>query len=216
MHLTKPIPVLPPADAYTLWAPTYADEAHNPLMAAEQTIVERLLGHVTARRALDLGTGSGRYLRVLETSCTAVGVDLSAEMLRQCRPGSAIARADARCLPFRRATFDLVNASLMAGDIADLGAWLLEIARVLTLGGHLVYSDFHPLWSERGWQRTFRGTDGVLRAVAFVPHTIDQHLSALDAAGFHVSAIREPRLKVAGRDRPVVAVFHAVKEGPAR
>ena len=35
------------------------------------------------------------------------------------------------------------------------------MARVLAAGGHLVYSDFHPSWAQRGWSRTFRAADGV-------------------------------------------------------
>lgn len=206
---------LPPRAAYELWAPTYPAEAHNPVMVAEQTMVERLLSHISAKRALDVGTGSGRYLRVLEaTGAKAVGIDLSMAMLAQGRHGPR-ACADALRLPFRRGTFDLVNASLMVGDIADLRGWTREIARVLAFRGHLVYSDFHPAWSENGWQRTFRSRDGVLRRVAFEPHSIDAHLEALAAAGFEVRAIREPRVHVGGRDAPVVAVFHGVKEGGA-
>src|SRR5262249_19806914 len=120
--------------------------------------------------------------------------------------------ADATCLPFRRSTFDVVNASLMVGDIADLAGWAREMARVLTAGGHLIYSDFHPTWIEHGWQRTFRDAGGHLRAVAFRPHAIDAPLAALAAAGFAVLAIREPRLKIRRRDLPVLAVFHAIRE----
>jgi SAM-dependent methyltransferase len=127
--------------------------------------------------------------------------------------GPARVCADARRLPFRQGSFDLVNASLMVGDIRELRDWATEMARVLVRGGHLVYSDFHQVWTERGWQRTFRDAGGVLRAVGFEPHTIDEHLSALDAAHFAVRAIREPRLIVNGRSAPVLAVFHAVKNG---
>ena len=46
-----------------------------------------------------------------------------------------------------------------------------------------MYSDFHPSWTERGWQRTFRDADGATLVVAFVPHAIDAHLAALECAG---------------------------------
>jgi hypothetical protein len=48
--------------------------------------------------------------------------------------------------------------------------------------------------------------------VAFEPHTIDDHLAALAAAGLTVRAIREPRLTIKRRELPVLAIFHAVKE----
>ena len=215
-------------EAYHLWADTYPPVAHNPLMRVEQQVVEPLLSHITARRALDVGTGSGRYLPLLQATgaATVVGLDFSLAMLRR---GSGAPRrvcGDARRLPFSRASFDLINASLMVGDIADLGEWSREMARVLTRHGHLVYSDFHPSWAQHGWSRTFRSADGAMHDVAFHPHTIDDHLTALAQAGLRVLAIREPRLTASRDDRQpaikmfrrrwgnpqVVIVFHVVKE----
>jgi len=191
-------------------------------MAAEQAIVEPLLRRLSAARALDVGTGSGRYLPILVAGgARVVGVDFSMAMLRAGSTGSSFAAesaagrvcADGRHLPFRRGAFDLINASLMTGDIADLAAWTSEAARVLRIGGHLVYSDFHPTWQERGWQRTFRDAGGVLRTIAMEPHAIDDHLDALAASGLRVLAIREPRVTVNRRHEAVVVVFHATKEG---
>ena len=50
---------------YDLWAATYPPFAHNPVMLAEQSVVEPLLRRLGPRRALDVGTGSGRYLDLL-------------------------------------------------------------------------------------------------------------------------------------------------------
>ena len=213
---------LRPCAAYDLWADTYPPFAHNPLMRTEQAIVEPLLLRLRARRALDVGTGTGRYLPILaSTGALAVGVDRSWPMLTRAGPRSVC--ADAIHLPFRRGAFDVINASLMVGDVADLHAWAREMARALALGGHLVYSDFHPSWTEHGWRRTFRSSDGRTHDVAFEPHAIDQHLSALAGAGLRVEAIREPRLNADDdpsirtfRRRwgnpPIVVIFHAIKE----
>ena len=220
--------MLPARDAYELWAETYPPVAHNPLMRLEQEVVEPLLAHIRAARALDVGSGSGRYVPLLkDTGASAVfAVDFSLAMLARGNAGPRRICADACRLPFRRATFDLINASLMVGDIADLGAWCREMARALTIGGHLVYSDFHPSWAQRGWRRTFRSNDGVLHDVSFNPHTIDDHLASLAQAGFRVRTIREPRFSTFRLDAdpgtrafrrrwgnpPVVVTFHAVKE----
>jgi malonyl-CoA O-methyltransferase len=215
-------------EAYELWAETYPPAAHNPLMRMEQEVVEPLLAHLRATRALDVGTGSGRYLPLLRNTGAAsvLGLDFSLAMLRRGAARQGRVCADACRLPFRRSSFDLINASLMVGDIPDLDVWSHEMARVLTQRGHLVYSDFHPSWAQRGWSRTFRSADGELHDLSFIPHTIDDHLAALERAGLRVRTIREPRFSSARgvldpairafRRRwgnpPVVVVFHAVKE----
>jgi SAM-dependent methyltransferase len=214
-------------DAYELWAASYPPVAHNPLMRIEQDVVEPLLAHISARRALDVGTGSGRYVPMLKATgaSTVLGVDFSLAMLRRGTAAPGRVCGDACRLPFKRASFDLVNASLMVGDIADLGAWAREMARVLATGGQLVYSDFHPSWVQRGWSRTFKSADGATHDVSFNPHTIDDHLAALERAGFGVRTIREPRFNPTHGEEPgilafrrrwgnpqVVVVFHAVKE----
>jgi malonyl-CoA O-methyltransferase len=214
-------------EAYERWAETYPPIAHNPVMRAEQAVVEPLLRGLRPRRALDVGTGSGRYLPILaSTGASVVGVDFSWAMLTASgtrgQPGDRV-QADARRLPFRSASFDLVNASLMAGDIGDLDAWARELSRVLVVGGHLVYSDFHPSWAEFGWRRTFATRDGVTHDIAIHPHTIEQHCQAMGAAGFGVEMLCEPRLcderdrsveafRTKWGDPAVVAIVHATKQ----
>lgn len=206
--------VMPPGDAYQLWADTYPPRAHNPLMQAEQSVVEPIILAASPTRALDVGTGTGRYLPILRSAGArfVVGVDLSLAMLTRKTFGAPGVCADACQLPFGSASFDLVSASLMAGDLEDLGAWIREATRVLEAGGQLVYSDFHPSWTDERWRRTFRTADDRLVELTYFPHAIDEHLALLDNAALDVRAIREPRLS--GRSAPVVVVFHAVKRGP--
>ena len=221
----QPAKALARRAAYELWADTYPAIAHNPLMRAEQEVVQPLLARLRARCALDVGTGSGRYLPLLSSTGAAavIGVDSSFAMLARVSPGRTRLCADACRLPFRRGTFDLINASLMVGDVADLAGWSREMARALSFGGHLVYSDFHPSWAQYGWSRTFRAADGEVHEIPFHAHSIDDHLTALRASGFRVLAIREPRFKDDAdpavkafrrrwRNPRVIVVFHAVRE----
>ncbi len=202
-------------EGYALWAETYPPWPHNPLMRAEQSAAEPIISAVACAaapaRALDVGTGTGRYLPLLASAGArpVVGLDLSLPMLRRKAYGLPRVCADACRLPFPGASFDLICSSLMVGDLEDLGAWLGEVTRVLAPGGHLVYSDFHPCWTAERWRRTFRTADGRLFELSYFPHAIDEHLALLERAPFVVRAIREPRL--AGRKTPVVVVFHAVK-----
>ena len=91
---------LSPRVAYELWADSYPPEPHNPLMEVEQSIVSRILAHTSASRALDVGTGSGRYVPILATrAASVVGVDASLPMLARGR-GHRV-HGDACRLPFR-------------------------------------------------------------------------------------------------------------------
>jgi malonyl-CoA O-methyltransferase len=225
--------VLPSRAAYELWAETYPASAHNPLMRTEQDVVEALLARIRASRALDVGTGSGRYLPFLARTGAArvVGIDWSRAMLDRCGASATDGGAgpfglvcgDGCRLPFQAGAFDLVNASLMVGDVHDLAGWAREASRTLTGRGHLIYSDFHPSWARLGWQRTFRSGAGRTHALPLVSHSIDAHIAAMQAAGLQIAAVREPRMKDdadpavdAFRRRwgnpPVVVVFHAVKK----
>ena len=219
--------------AYDLWAETYPPAAHNPLMQTEHREVAGIIRSLHPARALDVGTGTGRYLPVLAATGASlvIGLDFSSTMLACVASSAPRVRGDARCLPFVGQAFDLVNASLVAGDVSDLIAWVDGLARVLTAGGHVVYSDFHPSWAQYGWQRTFQGADGRTIDLPYVPHTIENHLDAIRRAGLAVITVHEVRLRDDGGapveafsrawgDPPVVVVAHAVKCGasgaPAR
>jgi malonyl-CoA O-methyltransferase len=95
----------------------------------------------------------------------------------------------------------------MAGDLAELSSFTNEAARVLGPGGSLVYSDFHPTWSENGWERTFESQDGRGWRLPYQVHTLSYHRAALRAAGFEVAALEEPLLGM----RPVLVVVHGVR-----
>ena len=206
--------LLPTREGYALWADTYPPRPHNPLMVAEQAVVWPILESIAPLRALDVGTGTGRYLPLIAAAGArfVVGLDMSLAMLRHQRSATPLICADGCRLPLADRSFDLVCASLMVGDVKDVAAWIAEAARVLAPGGHLVYSDFHPSWSTRQWRRTFRAGNGRQFELSYFAHSIEEHLRGLERCSLQVRTIREPR--AGGRPSPVVAVFHAVKPGP--
>jgi SAM-dependent methyltransferase len=204
------VPLLEPDRGYALWAETYPPRAHNELMRVEQSAMEALWKPLSVERALDLGTGTGRNLRLLaaEGVTTRLGLDRSTAMLKRADASRArLIAGDAGALPFAAGVFDLVLASLMAGDLSNLSGFTGEASRVLRKSGSLVYSDFHPFWAERNWQRTFESADGRKWRLPYHPHTLDDHRAALDGAALETVAIEEPLLD----DRPVLVVFRAVK-----
>lgn len=172
--------------------------------------MEALWKPLSFDRALDVGTGTGRNLGLLANQGVTMrlGVDRSLAMLRRAdSSGGHLIAGDASSLPFPAGSFDLVLASLMAGDLDDLSQFTREASRVLRSGGSLVYSDFHPLWAERSWQRTFRSADGRTWRIPYHPHGIEDHRAALDAASLDTVVIVEPLLG----DTPVLVVLRAVK-----
>jgi malonyl-CoA O-methyltransferase len=219
-----PVRILEPQPAYALWAESYPPHAHNPLMFAEQAALEALLAPLTATNALDLGTGSGRWLPSLARTGASrvVGLDFSFPMLKQNPSASHLVCADATSLPLPDESFDLLLASLMVGHLRDLAGWVDEVRRVLRRGGHLLYSDFHPLGVAAGWQRTFKTAEGQSFAVRHYPRSIASQRAALIGNGFKVQAIHEPGLegqtgptvesfRQRWGERPVVVVVHATK-----
>ena len=222
--MTRASHALASQDAYQLWAATYPPEAHNALMRTEHARVSRIIEELRPARALDVGTGSGRYLAVLAEAGAglAVALDFSSRMLARISRDTPRVCGDARSLPFAAGTFDLLNASLVAGDVPDLTSWLAGLARVLSPGGHLIYSDFHPSWSLYGWRRTFQTTDGRTIEIPYATHTIDDHLKAIRDARLTEISTEEIRLRdeettevTRFRERwgdpPVLVVVHAMK-----
>jgi len=203
------VPLLEPDRGYALWAETYPPRAHNELMRVEQTAMEALWKRLPVERALDLGTGTGRNLeRLAEEGAVRFGLDRSTAMLKRAdATGAPLLCGDAEALPFAAGAFDLVLASLMAGDLPDLSRFTREAARVLRRGGSLVYSDFHPSWAERSWERTFESADGRKWRLAYHSHTLDDHRAALDGAAFETVAVEEPLLGGV----PVLVVLRAFK-----
>src|ERR1700730_100367 len=71
-----------PAEGYRLWANTYDDEP-NPMLSLEQRILAPLLPPLVDLDVVDLGCGTGRWLKALQEAGarSLLGLDSSEEML---------------------------------------------------------------------------------------------------------------------------------------
>ncbi len=185
--------VLGAREAYALWAKAYAAEPHNAFMRLEQQSMLELLPDVAGRAVLDVGCGSGRYIKIMKErgAGLVVGIDFSPEMLGRARGLYPIACGDARALPVRSHRFDVVVSALTVGHVADLAAALAEMSRALVMGGVLLYSDFHPFAAVNGHQRRF-SMDGRTFAVEHHTHLYGAHQAACRAAGLEIDEVREP------------------------
>jgi len=97
-------------------------------------------------------------------------------------------------LPFHTGTFDAVVSGLALGHAPDLQAWMAEVARVLRVGGHLLYSDFHPEAAQAGLTRSFKDENEVSCTVPHYQHSVDAQLRAAQTAGLKIEAVREMRV----------------------
>ena len=176
-----------------------------------------LLGDVRGRRILEVGCGAAAGARWLKTQgAEVVALDLSAGMLRHARAAAdrsrvrvPLVQADALALPFPAGSFDVVCTAFGAVPfVADSGAVMREVARVLRPGGSWVFSITHPM---RWIFFDEPGEDGLVAHNSYfdrspyveldengVPGYVEQHrtlgdrIRELVAAGFVLEDLVEP------------------------
>ena len=100
----------------------------------------------TEKRILDLGVGTGKYLKGFldaQSWQCAVGLDFSEKMLSRARANlpsfARFVSADFHDLPFAGESFDLVVSSFALRSVKDMGLFLKEVYRILALGGKAAF-----------------------------------------------------------------------------
>jgi SAM-dependent methyltransferase len=134
----------------------FCPEAHeNPFRSLYEEKRAFVLGALRGRRlrVLDVGGGYGRYASALAAEHDVVLLDLSPHMLRRALAGSKalagrLVAGDAESLPLASETFDAAIAMDLLAHLQSPQATLMEIRRVLRLGGMLVVdaSNRSPWW----------------------------------------------------------------------
>jgi ubiquinone/menaquinone biosynthesis C-methylase UbiE len=109
----------------------------------------------TPHRILDVGCGTGFLLRQLASrlpeALELAGIDAAAPMIEVARSNARDPRLQfligvAEQLPYPDATFDLVVSTTSFDHWPDQQAGLIECARVMTPGAHLVLADQFSAW----------------------------------------------------------------------
>lgn len=115
-------------------------------------------------RALDVGCGEGRFCRMLaDLGIAATGVDPTAALIAEAAhrdPGGDYRVGVGEALDFPDGGFDLVVSYLSLIDIADIGAAIAAMARVLRPGGTLLIANltsFNTAGLPDGWTRSAAG-----------------------------------------------------------
>lgn len=96
---------------------------------------------ISGKRVLDVGAGTGTSTGVLPATAKITALDQSWEMLQRARTKNSkitLVQADARCLPFKTGTFDLVLAVGVLEYVRGAKIFMQEIRRVLHPPGYLL------------------------------------------------------------------------------
>jgi len=133
--------------SYDEVAETY-ERVHAPRLLEVARSLCALARIEAGDRVLDVGTGTGVAAQAAsEAGAHAVGVDRSVGMLtvaRRERPEIAFAVAEAIDLPFRDATFDVVEGNFVLSHFRRYDTALFDMTRVLRPGGRIALSS----WSD--------------------------------------------------------------------
>ncbi|MBA3264784.1 MAG: methyltransferase domain-containing protein [Nocardioidaceae bacterium] len=189
-----------------IWSPEGLDEAEA-----------HLLGDVTGRRVLEIGSGAGQCSRwMLTQRAEVVAFDLSWRQLQHSRRldiETSIAvptvGATATALPFAEASFDLAFSAFGALPfLIDIKSALTEVARVLRPGGEFVFSVVHPLrrvFPDDPTRAGFTAVRSYFDRTPYVEtdeegspsyvephHTLGDWVSAIRAAGLGLDKLIEP------------------------
>lgn len=102
-----------------------------------RTTVESL-GLPAGSLVLDVACGTGDLLRLLEVgNYRAVGIDISAGMLRAARTSAPLLQADGLALPLAKGTIDGITCGFALRNVVSLPDLFEEMARVLRPGGRI-------------------------------------------------------------------------------
>lgn len=115
----------------------YLDDTDDFMSAFKAYVVAALRRYTPGGVVLDLGCGVGHDLgRLSAAGMVPVGVDLSFTALRRAQVVSAtVVRSDGSRLPFRGGVFGGCRVERVLQHVADPGAVLDEIVRVVAPGG---------------------------------------------------------------------------------
>jgi ubiquinone/menaquinone biosynthesis C-methylase UbiE len=190
------------APEYDDWynrAGRYDDPATNGLWHGEVAALGHIAADFGSGRLLDIACGTGRWTERFAANPRVTDVtalDGAAEMLAQTRErldaagrGASLVRGDAYALPFADASFDCAFSGFFLGHVPPerVGAWLVEVRRVLRRGGALlIFDSLLPEGREevQVQQRPLKdGSRHNVLKVYYTPATLAKALAGVAARG---------------------------------
>ncbi|HZB88472.1 MAG TPA: methyltransferase domain-containing protein [Terracidiphilus sp.] len=179
------------------WAEVY-DTQPNPLLRLEQRTLPPLMPPAQGLDVLDVGCGTGRWLKHLEIlgPNSLTGTDVSHAMLEKARaalaPTTVLHLSNSTTVPVADASTDLILASFVLSYLPNPDVFADECLRALRLGGHVLLSDMHPVTAaQRNWIRCFH-LDGKRIELLAKPHSMTEIITLFGSRGFELVTLNEP------------------------
>jgi cytosine/adenosine deaminase-related metal-dependent hydrolase/SAM-dependent methyltransferase len=189
---------LSPAEGYRLWATTYDDEP-NPMLSLEQRILEPLLPSLLDKDVVDLGCGTGRWLKALQGAGarSLLGVDFSPEMLGHAKSKLAGAAnlvcAACASVSLKPNSADVILANFVLSYVEDVAHLLETASRALRPGGSMFITDIHPETARvLNWRRGGQG-QREFHEIRTHQRTLDQIIALCEQANLSATVVLEPR-----------------------
>jgi cytosine/adenosine deaminase-related metal-dependent hydrolase/SAM-dependent methyltransferase len=187
-----------PAEGYRLWANTYDDEP-NPMLSLEQRILGPLLPPLVDLDVVDLGCGTGRWLKALQGAGarSLLGLDSSPEMLVLAQSKLAgvanLVCADCGSVSLQASSADVILANFVLSYVDDARHVVESVSRALRLGGSMFITDIHPETAAAlNWRRGSQ-TGREFREIRTHQRTIDEIISLCEKANLNVALVLNPR-----------------------
>lgn len=159
-------PDVPLADRIEAFNRAASDEEHFPSTIDPRIyhvqLILRYFGDLSGKRVLDLGSGKGRFARVLKEQhpgAEIVAFDLAEAMLGFVPQNIQRCCGSMTTLPFRTGSFDATYATESLEHAVDIDVAVAELCRVTKPGGKIVIIDknveqWGKLQTDR-WERWF-------------------------------------------------------------
>jgi len=97
---------------------------------------------------LDLGCGNGRYADIVFDGTIDIGLDISHRAIKEARKNNVYGKyivSDANNIPLPDKSVNSVFSNSVFEHISDLKPVIKEVGRILSKGGHLVFTTHAPL-----------------------------------------------------------------------
>ena len=146
---------------YALWSPVYDIFVQAPLIDRARRQALNAAKFCAGEHILLVGVGTGADLPLLPQGISAVGIDISPQMLARAHAKLPIEGRDislmvgnAAHLPFQEDTFDAAVLTLILSVVPDGAACFREVVRVIRPKGRVIIFDkFLPEDLRASWPR---------------------------------------------------------------